>query len=117
MSKEMLKCAYFVIGTLESILLPLKRSDSLEEKSDSIFLAKILSYTWIKVGKYQLKINEKDKAVQCYKNAYERLQEFFKERNDHIFLLDKFKTKYDKFIGKLAFENVAEGEVIEFKKF
>ena len=28
MSKEMLKCAQFVIGTLESILLPLKASES-----------------------------------------------------------------------------------------
>lgn len=55
MSIEMLRCAEFVISTLEAILLPQKPGESAETQADAVFLANILSYTWTKLGKYYRK--------------------------------------------------------------
>ncbi|KAL4472118.1 hypothetical protein ABPG73_004807, partial [Tetrahymena malaccensis] len=117
MSQELLECAHFVIARLESILLPLKANDSPESQEDQVYLATILSYTWTKLGKYRLKTQEIEKAKQCYKNAYEKLQNFFKEGQDRMMLQYKFKRKYDKLIGKLEFEKIGEADVIEFSQF
>ncbi|KAL4493146.1 hypothetical protein ABPG72_003231 [Tetrahymena utriculariae] len=117
MSQELLECAHFVIARLESILLPLKANDSPEFQEDQVYLATILSYTWTKLGKYRLKTQEIEKAKQCYKNAYEKLQNFFKEGQDRMMLQYKFKRKYDKLIGKLEFEKIGEADIIEFSQF
>ncbi|EAR94145.2 hypothetical protein TTHERM_00522120 (macronuclear) [Tetrahymena thermophila SB210] len=117
MSQELLECAHFVIARLESILLPLKANDSPESQEDQVYLAIILSYTWTKLGKYRLKTQEIEKAKQCYKNAYEKLVNFFKEGQDRMMLQYKFKRKYDKLIGKLEFEKIDEAEIIEFSQF